>query len=105
MPKVTISLHGVRDEFVSQLSYAMAFVAEDTLSHEVDPERNLVVELKPEANQAQVEEKIRKMIERYDLGDSGFRSTVYFEQHATLVKNETWHELLARRWVTPIGDG
>jgi seryl-tRNA synthetase len=105
MPKVTISLHGVRDEFVSQLSYAMAFVAEDTLSHEVDPERNLVVELKPEANQAQVEEKIRKMIERYDLGESGFRSTVYFEQHATLVENETWRELLARRWVTPIGDG
>ncbi len=103
---VTMPLEDFSDDAVAQLTYALSFLGEDAESHEVRTiDRTLVITLRAGADHEAVLEKARALLERYRGGDVAFRSTVYFEQHASLVPNDTWEELQRRRLVTAVGDG
>lgn len=106
MVNIVVELDDCDEQYFDQLEYALAFLAEDVQKCSVDrAAKRLHAELREGADEAAVREKLLQLLERYQKSAFGHRADVYFEQLATLHKNDAWAELLARRWVTEVGDG
>jgi seryl-tRNA synthetase len=106
MRELKVDLGNVDESLFDQLEYALGFVGDEVVSHRVERSSATVcLELADGADPADVEKRVRTLIDRYQRTEFGFREDVYFEQEAETVDCDAWQELLERRWATEVGDG
>lgn len=106
MPQLKVPIRGVNPNHLSQLEYALTFVSEDILSYSVD-RVNLTVKVDVKSDDAckKVEQKVSELVRRYEHGESGLTTHVYFRQDRELPVIDAWQGLLERKWITPVGEG
>ena len=106
MPKITVSFAGLEKEDLLQLDYALTFASEDIVSARIDAEKSVVeAEVRNTAACESASKKVRELIQRYSQTEFGLPQAVHFSQERELPPIDAWHQLLERRWVTPVGKG
>jgi seryl-tRNA synthetase len=106
MATLTLPLEGIEEQYLSQLEYALAFLAEDVLKSWIDRSTNtLHADLAEGADPEVVMQKLQQLRDRYQKSEFGHKDVTYFEQNADVVQVDAWGELLERKWATEVGDG
>lgn len=106
MSRLVIPIEGVDRDHLAQLEYALAFVSEGVDSYALDRDSGTVtMELRPDASREAVAASVNELVQRYARREFGLPSVVHFKQERDLKSIDAWSELLARRWVTQVGEG
>jgi seryl-tRNA synthetase len=104
--QITIPISGVDADSRSQLEYALSFASEDIVSYKIN-DASSVIELvvSTEAARELVSQKVQELVKRYQQREFGLVSAVAYKCERDLPAFDAWSELLARKWVTPVGQG
>jgi seryl-tRNA synthetase len=90
----------------AQLEYALAFVADKAASCRLDAASSTIeVDVHDPARVDDVRERIEVLVRRYEKGEFGLAKAVFYRHDRPHEPKGVWEELLARRWVTPVGEG
>lgn len=101
---IKLPLAAAEPDYIAQVTYAMSFASEGIHSYACEGDQ-LIVTLQAGANEAGVRDKVSRLLERYADRRFGLKEVVHFKQERELPVIDAWSELLARRWVTPVGPG
>ncbi len=103
---ISIPISNIDADSRSQLEYALTFVSEDIVSYKINEANSLIeVEVSAEAARESVSQKVQELVKRYQQREFGLSNTVEFKSERELPVIDAWSELLARKWVTPVGQG
>lgn len=106
MADIKLSLNNIEKQNLSQLEYALAFLSEDVKTCHIDVENNvLLADLLENVDRNAIEKKLQLLIDRYQKSEFGHKDVTYFEQDAETIHFDAWSELIAKNWVTVVGDG
>jgi seryl-tRNA synthetase len=106
MSHLTVDLENTTPEYVEQVRYALTFLSEDVVSYELsESDRKVVIELLPGTDIDRMRGRVDQLLQRYQQGEFGMKSVVYFDQRRELPVIDAWAGLLERRWVTQVGEG
>lgn len=106
MPKLAFTLENLEPDYLAQVEYSLSFASERIGSYRID-EGRLEVEVDAEstADVDEVKGKIEQLLRRYDDAKFGLKSVVHFQQEVELERRNAYTELVAKRWVEPVGQG
>lgn len=106
MSKLIIPIPVLGADYLSQLRYALAFASEDVVSCEInEADSTIEAEITPHGSRDAAREKIAELVQRYANTEFGLPSTIDYRYERDLPPIDAWKELLARKWVTPVGTG
>jgi len=105
MRRIEIDVADVDADYVSQIAYALAFVAKEVAAHGRSPQGHLWVDVPDEADDAALRAKIDRLLARYSKREFGLKSVIHFSRKQDSPLHNAWEGLLDRRWVRPVGQG
>jgi len=106
MAHLSVDLENTTPEYLDQVRYALTFLSEDVVSYQVsEADRKVVIELLPGTDVDEMKGRVDRLLQRYQQGEFGMKSVVYFDQKRELPVIDAWAGLLERRWVTQVGEG
>src|ERR1035438_8747906 len=106
MSHLTVDLGNTTSEYLEQVRYARTFLSEDVVSYEIgEGALKVVIELLPGTDIDRMKGRVDQLLQRYQQGEFGMKSKVYFDQRRELPVIDAWAGLLERRWATQVGEG
>src|ERR1022692_3397532 len=118
MSHLTVDLENTTPEYLEQVRYALTFLSEDVVSYEIgegalkvvielqgEGALKVVIELLPGTDIDRTKGRVDQLLLRYQQGEFGMKSKVYFDQRRELPVIDAWAGLLERRWATQVGEG
>lgn len=90
----------------AQLDYALTFISEAVRGARIDHDASTVeLDISEEAPLEEIRRRAQELISRYEKGEFGLPKQVDFSQRFDRPVHDAWSDLLARRWVAPVGEG
>lgn len=90
----------------SQLEYALTFISEDIEQYRINEATSCVeIDAPAGTDAAAIAKKAAELIARYEKNEFGLPKKVDFEQAFDRPAINAWEGLLARRLITPVGEG
>jgi seryl-tRNA synthetase len=106
MPRISIPFTPLDADTRAQLEYSLTFASEAIVSYRINDAESLIeAEITTEADHAQVRNKIRELLQRYEKREFGLVKNIDFKQERELAVVDAWAGLLERKWATPVGQG
>src|ERR1035438_10636757 len=85
MSHLTVDLENTTPEYVEQVRYALTFLSEDVVSYEIsEGDPKVIIELLPGTDIDQMKGRVDQLLQRYQQGEFGMKSKVYFDQRREL---------------------
>ena len=106
MPRIVVPIDQVDPEYLSQLEYALTFAAEELVSYQTNlADSTIEAEVASEESAARVADRIRELVQRYEVRSVAIGRSILFEQRREHPVVDVWQGLLERRWVSQVGEG
>ena len=106
MSNLTVHLENTTPEYLEQVRCALPFLSEDLVSYEVSgSDRKVVVMFQPGTDVEAMRGRVDQLLQRYQQGQFGMKSVLYFDQRHELPVIDAWAGLQERRWATQVGEG
>ena len=106
MARIVVPIDQVDPEYLSQLEYALTFAAEELVEYQINlADSAIEAEVASEESAARVADRIRELVQRYELHNVAVGRSILFEQRRENAVVDVWDGLLTRRWISPVGEG
>lgn len=106
MSTLTVDLTNTEQDYLNQVRYAMTFLSEDVVSYEIsEADAKIHIQFQPSVDAETMRSRVDQLLQRYEKGEFGLKSVMYFEQKRDLPAIDAWAGMVERRWATAVGEG